>query len=206
MCDFDSDPQGEGEILTRGPHVMRGYWGQQKETDAILSEDGWMKTGDIGCWTQDGGLLLLGRVKDMIKSGGENIYAAEVESILGGHPGVKQVAVVGVRDPRMGEIAAALICLNEEWGWKAGTTVQFRDTITIDLNAECRAHQNYLSADLLSSECSSKGLSRYKIPKLWVIQRGELPTTSLGKVNKAIVRTRLDHVQHSRLQIPQSML
>lgn len=185
---------------------MRGYWGNEKETSATLTPNGWLRTGDIGCWAQDGGLLLLGRAKDMIKSGGENIYAAEVESALGSHPGVKQVAVVGVRDPRLGEIAAALICLDDEWSWRGESIVERKDTSSIDWNPKHRTHQKHLSADLLSNDCSSKGLSRYKIPKLWVVQQEELPTTSLGKVNKSIVRTMLNNIQQRRSQPPRSML
>lgn len=68
----------EGSVLTRGPHVMQHYWGRPKETAAVLSEDGWLDTGDVG-WIDEGGCLwLLGRHKDVIKSGGENVYASEV--------------------------------------------------------------------------------------------------------------------------------
>ncbi|CAI5506974.1 unnamed protein product [Closterium sp. Naga37s-1] len=106
-----------GEVLTRGPHVMSGYWGRPDETAAVLSQDGWLRTGDMGWIDFSGQLWLLGRRKEMIKSGGENVFCAEVEEAVRAHPGVAAAAAAGVPDERMGEAVAVLLQLKPGWVW-----------------------------------------------------------------------------------------
>jgi len=102
-------PAGEvGEILIKAPHVMKGYWNQPDATRKSVVED-WFYTGDAGYFDADGYLYIHDRVKDMIVSGGENIYPAEVENAIFGHPGVADVAVIGVPDEKWGEAVKAII-------------------------------------------------------------------------------------------------
>jgi len=102
-------PRGEvGEIVTRSPFVMAGYWNRPDATaDAI--RDGWYWTGDAGRLDEDGYLYVVDRVKDMIISGGENIYPAEIENVLAGHPAILESAIVGLPDPKWGELPRAFI-------------------------------------------------------------------------------------------------
>ncbi|HEV3281253.1 MAG TPA: long-chain-fatty-acid--CoA ligase [Acidimicrobiales bacterium] len=103
-------PVGEvGEVWTRSNQNMLGYWNRQAETAAVLSDDGWFRTGDAGWLDAEGYLFLHDRIKDMIVSGGENIYPAEVENALIAHPGVADAAVIGVPDERWGETVKAIV-------------------------------------------------------------------------------------------------
>jgi long-chain acyl-CoA synthetase len=104
----DADEGAVGEVWIRSPQNMKGYWGKPEETAAALTEDNWMKTGDAG-FLQDGYLYLYDRVKDMIVSGGENVYPAEVENVLMTHPAVADVAVIGVPHERWGETVKAVV-------------------------------------------------------------------------------------------------
>ena len=105
----DDSPAGEvGEIWIRSPQNTAGYWRKPEETAAALTDDGWFKTGDAG-YVKDGYLYLYDRVKDMIVSGGENVYPAEVENVLMMHPGVADVAVIGVPHERWGETVKAVV-------------------------------------------------------------------------------------------------
>jgi long-chain acyl-CoA synthetase len=97
-----------GEIVCRSPQVMLGYWNEPEATNRSI-RDGWFYTGDAGYLDQDGYVYIYDRVKDMIISGGENIYPAEVESALFGHPAVADVAVIGVPDDKWGEAARAIV-------------------------------------------------------------------------------------------------
>ncbi len=127
---------GTGEVLVRGPNVMRGYLGQPTETDRAL-EDGWLRTGDVGYFDDDGYLVLVDRVKDMIIRGGENIYPKEIENVLYGHPDVLEAAVVGCPHEVLGEEPVAVVALRAE-------TATTRD----DLHQRCAA-----------------ALARYKLPR-----------------------------------------
>ncbi|GJD51715.1 Long-chain-fatty-acid--CoA ligase [Methylobacterium crusticola] len=104
---------GEGEIAVRGPIVMSGYWGNEEATAAAM-RDGWLLTGDLGVIDADGLLTLKGRTKELIISGGSNIYPREVEEVLLRHPGVAEVAVIGAPDPKWGEKAVAYIVARDE--------------------------------------------------------------------------------------------
>ncbi len=102
-------PQGEtGEIVYRGVGIMQGYWNKPADTAATI-QDGWLYTGDAGSEDPDGFFYIKDRIKDMIISGGENIYPAELESVLAGHPGVADVAVIGVPDDQWGEAVKAIV-------------------------------------------------------------------------------------------------
>ena len=103
-------PQGAvGEVTVRAAFVMRGYWNQPDATAAVLDADGWYRTGDAGWLDEDGDLFIHDRIKDMIVSGGENVYPAEVENALAGHPDIFEVAVIGVPDDRWGESVKAIV-------------------------------------------------------------------------------------------------
>jgi long-chain acyl-CoA synthetase len=103
-------PMGEaGEIVVRGPMVMAGYWSRQAETDAVLSADGWFRTGDIGYLDAEGYVFIVDRKTDMVISGGENIYCAEVERVIGELPGVAECAAFGIADERLGELLVAVV-------------------------------------------------------------------------------------------------
>lgn len=103
-------PLGQvGEVWARSPQVMKGYWMRPEETAATITEDGWLRTGDAGYVDAGGYLYLYDRVKDMIISGGQNVYPVEVENVLAGHPSVADVAVIGVPDDRWGETVKALV-------------------------------------------------------------------------------------------------
>jgi long-chain acyl-CoA synthetase len=102
--------QGEvGEIWIRSPQVMLGYWNMADETAKAITPDGWFRSGDAGYLDADGYLYIHDRVKDMIVSGGENVYPAEVENVLMGHPAIADVAVIGVPDDMWGETAKAVV-------------------------------------------------------------------------------------------------
>lgn len=102
-------PGKAGEVLIRGPQVMRGYWQRPNETAAVLSADGWLRTGDVGMLDEAGRLHLLDRVKDLIISGGENISPAEIEQVLCDHPGVAEAAVIGIASETWGETPLAYV-------------------------------------------------------------------------------------------------
>ncbi|MCH8175011.1 MAG: long-chain-fatty-acid--CoA ligase [Proteobacteria bacterium] len=101
-----------GEIWIRGPQVMRGYWRDEKATAEAIDTEGWFRSGDVG-YKKDAYLYIHDRVKDMIISGAENIYPAEIENVLMAHPGVADVAVIGVPDEDWGEAVKALICRSD---------------------------------------------------------------------------------------------
>jgi long-chain acyl-CoA synthetase len=156
-------PAGEtGEVLVRGLSVMRGYWRDAGATAATL-RGGWLHTGDVGVMDRDGFLALRDRSKDLIISGGSNIYPREIEEVLLQHPGVGEVAVVGRRDPEWGEVAVAFVVLAEGRSVAAG-----------DLDAQCLAH-----------------IARFKRPKEYRFVAA-LPKNNYGKVLKTELRSWLD--------------
>jgi fatty-acyl-CoA synthase len=118
-------PDGErGEIVVRGPNVMKGYWNRPDATAEVLI-DGWFHTGDVGIRDADGYFFIVDRKKDMIISGGENVYPAEVEDALYQHPGIKEVAVIGVQDPRWGETVRAVVVPKEGVSLSADDVIDF---------------------------------------------------------------------------------
>jgi len=127
LVDDDDRPvrQGErGEIVVRGPNVMKGYWNRPDAT-AQAVVNGWMHTGDIGVQDEDGYFYVVDRKKDMIISGGENIYPAEVENCLYDHPAVAEVAIIGVPDPKWGEVPCAVVAPRKDAELTAEALVDF---------------------------------------------------------------------------------
>lgn len=110
-------PLGQsGEILVRSAMVMKGYWNRPEETAAAFTSDGWLRTGDVGYLDEEGYIFIVDRMKDMVISGGENIYCAEVERVLGEMSGVAECAAFGIADERLGELLVAVVVgdLNDE--------------------------------------------------------------------------------------------
>jgi long-chain acyl-CoA synthetase len=100
----DAPPGEAGEIMVRGPMLMKGYWNRPEDTAAVLSAEGWFRTGDIGRVDEEGYVFIVDRKKDMVISGGENIYCAEVERVIGAMAGVHECAAFGIPDERLGEL------------------------------------------------------------------------------------------------------
>jgi acyl-CoA synthetase (AMP-forming)/AMP-acid ligase II len=150
-----------GELAARGANVMRGYWNNPEET-ALAFRNGLFRTGDIGYQDADGYCYILDRLKDMIVSGGENVYSGEVEAVIYQHPDVLETAVFGVPDPQWGEIVMACVVL------KPGRT---------------------LSADALIAHCR-RTLANYKVPRRIEFFATELPKSGSGKILKRILRER----------------
>jgi acyl-CoA synthetase (AMP-forming)/AMP-acid ligase II len=148
-----------GEIRVRGSSVMPGYYQAPDETDAAFAADGWLCTGDGGYFDEDGYLFLADRVKDMIVSGGENVYPIEVEEALASHTDVAEVAVIGVADERWGEIVTAVIVARED-----------REIDEEELIAHTRER-----------------LAGYKLPRR-IHVADELPKTATGKILKRDLR------------------
>ena len=118
-------PPGEtGEIVYRGPGLMRGYWRRERDT-ADTIRDGWLHTGDMGSVDGEGFFFVKDRVKDMVVSGGENVYPAEVEAVLADHPDVADVAVIGVPDPTWGESVKAVVVRTQGSELSAGELVEW---------------------------------------------------------------------------------
>ncbi|MET8975438.1 long-chain fatty acid--CoA ligase [Streptomyces sp. NPDC004539] len=149
-----------GEVVVRGPHVMPGYWGLPEESAASFS-DGWFRSGDAARVDEDGYVHIVDRIKDMIISGGENIYPAEIEDLILAQPGVAECAVIGVADERWGEVPRAVVVPREG----------------------ARPDPDAILAALAGR------LAKYKIPKS-VVLADELPRTASGKLLKSRVRKR----------------
>lgn len=130
-----------GEIALRGPTIMAGYWNRPDETRAAFTVDGWFRTGDAGYLDEEGYLYVVDRVKDMIVSGGENVYPAEVENALTDHPQVIEAAVIGIPDDHWGEAVHAIVVVREDCtvdgpalrGWLRGRIAGFKIPKAIEL-------------------------------------------------------------------------
>ena len=138
-------PTGQsGEIWVRSEQVMGGYWGKPEATAAVITPDGWYRSGDGGHIDTDGYVYVTDRIKDMIISGGENIYPAEIERVLAEHPALADVAVIGVPDERWGEVPKAVVVLrpdasvepNELVGWCRERLAGYKVPKTVDVVAE----------------------------------------------------------------------
>ena len=153
---------GQGEVVVRGPNVMRGYLNRPGETAAAIV-DGWLHTGDVGRFDEDGYLVLVDRIKDMIIRGGENLYPKEIEIALLSHPDVLEAAVVGAHDPVLGEVPVATVALLPGGSATAG-----------DLLEHCRAT-----------------LARIKLPtRIDIVDA--LPKNAVGKIDKPALRRRFE--------------
>jgi fatty-acyl-CoA synthase len=148
-----------GEVLVQGPNVTPGYWNQPEATERAFVEGSWLRTGDLARLDEDGYLYVVDRLKDMIISGGENIYPAEVEQVIYTHPAVSECAVIGVPDERWGEVGRAVIVV------RAG---------------------HRLTEDELMQHLDGR-LARYKIPRS-VVFVDELPHNASGKLVKSRIR------------------
>ncbi|GLI69976.1 hypothetical protein VaNZ11_014628, partial [Volvox africanus] len=187
-----------GEVLTRGPHVMLGYWGDPTASREAFTYDGWLRTGDLGYLAEDGALWLMGRAKDMIKSGGENVFAPQVEAVLSSHPAVAAVAVVGLPDERLGEMVAALVALREGWTFlgpimpnpNPNPNPNPTPMAPAIVGAGNRAPRVTSLGDL-QAHCRAQGMAGFRLPRFAVGQWQPLPTNSSGKVHKAVVREQL---------------
>jgi len=156
----DNDvPVGQvGEVIARGPNVMKGYWNRPEITAEVL-RGGWMHTGDLGALDEEGFLYILDRKKDMIKTGSENVYSPEVESVLCAHPAVLEAAVIGVPDPTWGEAIRAVAVV------RPGASLSEAELI-----AWCRER-----------------LTHFKCPTSAVFTES-LPKGGTGKVQKNVLR------------------
>ena len=154
----DVAPGERGEVVIAGPNVMLGYWNRAADTAAVMTGE-WFHSGDVAVVDDDGYVTVVDRLKDMIISGGENVYPAEVEDALYGHPGVADCAVIGVPDERWGEVGRAVVVLREGFEPDA-------DALLEHLNAR---------------------LARYKVPKS-IVFTDALPRSGAGKVLKQHLR------------------
>jgi fatty-acyl-CoA synthase len=157
-------PNQTGELLIKGPHVTTGYW-RNPEATAEALRDGWFHTGDMAVRDADGDYAIVGRYKDMIISGGENVYAAEVETVVRQFEGVADAALIGRPDETWGEI-----------GWIIVTSESGASIDDSALLLHCRAK-----------------LAKYKVPRR-VLLRDELPYSAYGKIDKKVLRAWLDDI------------
>jgi long-chain acyl-CoA synthetase len=152
-------PCGEtGELLVKGPQVMQGYWNRPKETELSLT-DGWLHTGDIGYMDEEGYFYIVDRKKDMILSGGYNVYPRDIEEVLFDHPSIQEAAAVGFPDAKLGEVAKVFVVL------KQGESITEKE-----LSAYCRER-----------------LAKYKVPAK-IEFRKDLPKSNVGKILKKELR------------------
>lgn len=159
-------PRGEvGELVIAGEHVFEQYWNNEEAT-AQAKRDGWLFTGDLACQDEEGYYYIMGRKKDMIISGGENVYPLEVEQVLLRHPYVQEVAVIGLPDETWGECVTAVIVPATE--------------------AEIGERE-------LTLYCSER-LARYKVPKRFAFLK-QLPKTHVGKIDKKTLQQQMHHIQ-----------
>jgi acyl-CoA synthetase (AMP-forming)/AMP-acid ligase II len=155
----DVPPGAPGEILVRGFNVIKGYLDDPKATAEAIDSDGWFRTGDIGIIDAEGYIRITDRAKDMFIVGGFNCYPAEIEELMLEHPAIAQVAVVGVPDERMGEVAKAFVVL--------------------------RPGKELTEAELIA--WGRKSMANYKAPR-YVEFVDILPTTASGKVQRFALR------------------
>lgn len=151
-----------GEICVRGPNVMKGYWQRPDESKKVLTDDGWLMTGDVGQIEEDGRLRIVDRKKDMILVSGFNVYPNEVENIIAAHPGVLEVAVIGVPADASGEAVKAFVVKKD-----ANLTEK-------EIIEHCR-----------------KQLTAYKVPRM-VEFRNDLPKSNVGKILRKELRAELE--------------
>jgi fatty-acyl-CoA synthase len=155
-----SEPGTIGEICAQGPNIMKGYWNRPEATAEAIDENGWFHTGDVGYLDSEGFLYITDRIKDMVISGGENVYPAEVENALYDHPSIVEVAVVGLPDERWGEAVTAVVVIKDG---------------------------EELELDELRDFADDK-LARYKLPTR-LLTISEIPRNASGKVLKRELRS-----------------
>jgi fatty-acyl-CoA synthase len=156
-------PAGEpGEVCFKGWCITKGYFGDTQKTAEALDDEGWFRTGDLGVISSDGYVRLVGRIKDMIRVGGENVAAADVEAILLKHDAVKQAVAVGMADDRLAEVVAVFVEL------KAG-----KQATEQEITGYCRAH-----------------LASFKVPRR-VVFVNDWPMTGAGKIQRYVLKESL---------------
>ena len=166
VCDVRDDDgnavaTGEpGELCIKGPQVMQGYWQRQEETDKVMTEDGFLRTGDMAAMTEEGFFKIVDRKKDMILVSGFNVYPNEIEDVVAGHPKVLEVAAVGEPDEKSGEIVKICVVKKSE------------DLTAAELKAYCKEH-----------------LTGYKVPKIIEFHE-DLPKTNVGKILRRELRSK----------------
>ena len=166
-------PRGvTGELWVRGYSVMKGYWNDEKKTKESITRDGWMKTGDLASMTEDGSIIIEGRLKDMIIRGGENIYPKEVEEFLYSHSSIQDVQIVGVPDKKYGEELCAWIILKPPQQQQQDPHHQH--------------HHHHVTENDIRNYCKGK-IAHYKIPK-YIRFVQSFPLTISGKVRKIEIR------------------
>ncbi len=156
----ECEPDEVGELHISGPQIVPGYWQRPEETARTIV-DGWLHTGDLARRDEEGFYYIVGRLKDVIISGGENIYPAEVEAVISGHPSVATVALIAVPDEHWGEVGRAIVVLNDGCQQDGAGIIAY-----------CRER-----------------LARFKIPKS-VVFTDALPLTGAGKVDKRALQER----------------
>ncbi|MBK7991315.1 MAG: AMP-binding protein [Comamonadaceae bacterium] len=161
---------GVGELLVRAPNVVRHYWPDQPAVDP----EGWFHSGDLARQAADGSYTVVGRAKDMVISGGENIYPAEIEHLLASHPLVADCAVLGLPDA--------------QWGEKLVAVVVFKHQNAT--NPSSNGQETLSNWEFVLSEFLGGRIARYKLPRRWVFLEA-LPRTALGKVQKAVLARQL---------------
>ncbi len=154
----DVEPEEQGEVWVRGKHIMKEYWNRPDATAETITQDGWLRTGDVAMIDADGFIYIKDRIKDMIISGGENVYPAEIENVILSHPDVVEVAVIGQPSEKWGESPFAVV-------------VSKNDALTVD--------------DILA-HCDGK-LARFKLPKGGAFI-DVIPRNANGKVLKRLLR------------------
>ena len=153
-------PRGEtGEFCTRGYSVMKGYWNDAEKTGEAIDDGGWMHTGDLATMDEQGYVNIVGRLKDMVIRGGENVYPREIEEFLYRHPKIQDVQVIGVPDPKYGEEICAWIKLH---AGQSATPEEIREF--------CKGQ-----------------IAHYKIPR-YIEFVAEFPMTITGKIQKFVMR------------------
>jgi fatty-acyl-CoA synthase len=150
-----------GELWFRGPHVSAGYWNRPEETAASYLPGGWFRSGDLARRDEEGFFYVAGRAKEMLISGGVNVYPAEIEAVLLQHPGVRDAAVVGIDHPTWGEVGVAFVVELEPGSAASAAVLEF----------------------------AGERLARYKLPKE-IVHLAELPRTAYGKVVKGELKSR----------------
>lgn len=152
--------QGEsGEVIVRSPSVMKGYWNKPEETAKAFSGK-WYRTGDVAVRDAEGYMFIVDRAKDMIVTGGENVYSTEVEAVIYGHPSIREAAVIGTPHETWGELVTACVT------FRVGATA---------------------CSEELTQFCKQR-LAGYKVPKLWEFFATELPKNGTGKILKRELR------------------
>jgi acyl-CoA synthetase len=172
VCAVDGDgnvlPPGDpGEEWSRGPHTFIGYLDEPVLSAKALDADGWYHSGDVATVAADGSVRIVGRIKDMIIRGGQNISAREVEDILLEHPACQLVSVVGIPDDRLGELCCAVVICHP------GKT---------------------LAPDEMKQYLLTRGVASFKVPEFLVL-RDVVPTTPSGKIQKFKLREELKHLK-----------